>query len=471
MRFGKFSLPMAIILFLAIALAILARPAPAAMTEAEKAAALSEIKAALPDGWEIVATKDAIPDRWRSYDGRSLLIEGKKPDGTFRLWAVPGDWIGIREPEKVLRDGWWFLGRHKDLKLIFDPNNRPTALAFWKNTPRDKSSLVNSGWRWSQKTFQGRFDEADRTAQKLIDEFCKTEEDRDIAVLSLVLMGVPAKNVYLKHALEGNGLGRDDAISALSLFGGKEAAAVLCKVLQDRNASEHARDVAVTCLEYTAEPESAPALLEALDDKGLRRWDVARALVRLRCTEAAPKILKLMQEEEDTSPWKASYVSSLASLGHKEAIPALRKLAKTEKFTTEWAMGEEKRPEPEYAAEGALMRLTSLWGEPARGVRLLLLPPEKPQVGKEIMLTVVVENVSDKELNILDYLTGTLIIDGQPHDVGPGIWDGPVDLDIGAAWVYVGFDVSKWVPKPGKYQLRYETGKGVSNTITLDVRP
>jgi hypothetical protein len=85
-------------------------------------------------------------------------------------------------------------------------------------------------------------------------------------------------------------------------------------------------------------------------------------------------------------------------------------------------------------------------------------------------LALLVENVGDKDLDIIPYLSGNLFVSDVPHDVAPGGWDGFSNLGIGRVWGWP-YDLSPMIAGPGSYKVRYEVGDAKSSTITVEVGP
>jgi len=122
-----------------------------------------------------------------------------------------------------------------------------------------------------------------------------------------------------------------------------------------------------------------------------------------------------------------------------------------------------------YEPEMALLRLTGAWGQPADGVRLLFLPPERATVGKSIPAAVLIENAGDKDIDdILPFYFGASIVDGKRHDIPMGAWDGATYLSLGDVWVRP-LDLKDMIATPGKHEIQYQAGNTKSNVLTIDV--
>lgn len=446
---------------------------PFVLSADAKAQILRDVESILPEGWSITGTtENSTPDDWLASGGGGFLVEGRKNDHTFHIWFLPKDWIGIRKPDRSRRrlTYWEGILVGREYKTITESHDVAVQKAVRKlkmSTP----SLVNSGWRNAEEIFKGRFEKADRKARSLMERFCKDEASRNEAAHSLIVLGVPAKGVFLEGAINGKGRAREFCVSALGYFGGKDAVEVLCRALLDPGSSDGCKKYAAMCLERLADPEAGPTLLKALRGK---LWveaatHTAGALERIRYAQAAPMILERM-EREDNPHYKTEYAKALASLRYEQAITAIEKLCKVKRFTAEWAVKTWGNTYLGWSAEVALLRMTGQWGQPCDGVRLLLLPPGKVEKGQPVKVALLVENVGDEDLIVIGYLSGKMVVNGQPHQVGPMAWNGMAGLRVNEVWVYP-YDLSKMIPGPGKCQIRYEVGKAESNSITLDIPP
>ena len=449
------------------------------ITTEEAAVIISQVKSIIPEGWSITRTQHhCAPDDWATFDEVGFLVEGHKTETVFRIWFLPRDWIGIRkhDPQPVPHnfppvqgapgsgvywDGILVGDKYKTITICPDETIHETMRKLDMHTP----SLVNGGWGEAQKLFKDRFDQANRKAEQLIEQFCKDQASRDQATLSLIVLGVPAKNVIRRCALEGKGRPRESCVSALGYFGGKDSVATLCQVLEDSQSSEICQRYAAWCLTRIADPAAAPVLVKAFDRAA--NWEtadhIAKALERVRYASAAPKILERMERQPC-----AEFAKVLASLRYNKAIPAIEKICKVKQFTAEWALTTWQSNYLGSVPEIALLRLTGQWGQPADGVRLLLLPPEKLMTGKRWQVALLVENAGDMDLMIPEYLCGQLVVNGTAHKVGPSGWNGMANLNVNDVWVYP-YDLSELLQQPGRNEIRYEVGHARSNTLVLDV--
>ncbi len=434
----------------------------------DQAEIVEQLKPLLPEGWVISsATLDQTPSDWLTLDGGGVHVHFKKEFLKFDIWLLPQDWIGIRKFDENRPEGnpWQRALIWKRYKIITITNEEPMYGAICKLGVSDSSPIRGDRAR-AEEVFKDRMEEADRKARQLVDLYCKHQPSRDEAARSLLTLGIPAKSVFARTAVEAQGQAQEFWISTLERLGGKDSVVALSQILLDPRSSPTCQKFAAMSLQDLADPDCGPTLLKALDrvTDGEVAAQVAAALERIRYKPAAPKLLERMHRE---SNYQTYYAKALASLRYSESAPSIRKLCKVEKLTSDWAMeawGNDLARYPELA----LLRLEGPWGEPADGVRLLLLSPDKPKVGSPIHLALLVENVSDEDLRITKYVVGKAMINARLHDVGPGIWDGNSTLRVNGVWVY-SFDLSTFITKPGKYQIKYEVGKAASNEITLEV--
>jgi hypothetical protein len=114
------------------------------------------------------------------------------------------------------------------------------------------------------------------------------------------------------------------------------------------------------------------------------------------------------------------------------------------------------------------LRLTGNWGQPADGIRLLFLPPEKSVVGKQMPAVVLIENASNKDLDVTKYYYGIVIVNGVNHQLPEGAWDGRFNLDIGDVW-FRPIDLYEMISTPGKHEVQYQVGNAKSNVLSIEV--
>ena len=439
---------------------------PAPLTEAEAAAAVG---AALPEGWKVLRTAaSSLPDGWVSDDGGGVLVEGSDGKTRFRAWFLPRAWIGVcpRPPEDVLRrHGGGIQSRDpwKCTILCDTPELAPALSRGLGATP----AMIRGGAAPAGEVFGADLAAVDARARALVEERCIADVDRQGAVQSLLLLGVPAPSLYREEALRGWGPAAENCAWALAEFPGRETTTALGTVVETASKDEVVKAAAMA-LARLGDREAGPALL-----RGLKRvrWDeaadaLADALDRIRWTEAGPLLLRKMRETE--SPYlKPRYARVLASLRYGPALEEIRALAGPVEFTAEWIREQWKREYLGRVPGVALLRMTGPWGEPAGGVRLLLLGPETVEGGKKPEVSLVVENVGDEDRMVVDDLAGNAVVDGVPFPQVFG-WDGNSTLRVNDVWVW-NLLLPDAAAEPGTHRIRFESGKARSNEIEVVV--
>lgn len=446
-------------------------PAAASRPVVDTDSALAVLRSALPAGWKITRTSQAaVPDGWTTRDGGGFLVEGDKGATRFRTWFLPRDWIGIcpRAPEDVWRrhgigilvsDTWKSITLCEDQDFVQELCGKLGQSA----------SLLSSGEWISQKLYGARVTEVDASVRELVGSECVTTTDRDGAVASLLVLGVPAPSLFRELAARGFGDTAEHCAWVLGQFPGRETVETLSRVVADAASDDKCVKSAAMALERLADPASGPSLLKAL---GRVRWSeaaiqVGQALGRIRAKDAGPVLLRRMRSEENVH-YKAEYAKPLASICYEPAIPDLRAMSEGAQFTAEWILGERDRRYLGDVPAVALFRMTGKWGAPAEGARIALLPPKSPEMGKTIVVALVIENVGDGDLEEIPILEGTAYVDGVAVPREPRMYNGCFTLppsDVGA----FERDLTKAITKPGAHRVRYEAGAVVSNEIEIEV--
>jgi hypothetical protein len=220
------------------------KPTPTETTR-DEAKLLSDLRAALPEGWTVErSARDVAPDDWYTNDGPGLFVEGRGPGGTFRIWFVPEDWVGIRKVDaRSARSTYWegvLLGRGYKSLTMGPVAIQEAVRKLGMQTP----SLVNSGWGEAERIWGTRWSLADDKARALIAAHAPDEGSFSEAAHSLVVLGVPARAVLLRAAAEARGEEREFAVSALGHFSGAEVTSALGKAVNDPTCSRprHSRD-------------------------------------------------------------------------------------------------------------------------------------------------------------------------------------------------------------------------------------
>jgi hypothetical protein len=437
----------------------------------QQEAIVRRLRTVLPPGWSITATAlNRTPDDWYTLDNRGFEIDGKNGEFVFHTWFLPRDWVGIRQIRaNRLRLVYWegvLMGR--DFKAITNTDQAPVQQEI-QHLDMSTPSLVNSGWHEAQTLFAGRMQEIDNRAQFLVNRFCDTRACKDEAAYSLIVLGVPAPTVTLDCAQHATEAAQGFCVSALGYFGGQDSVRVLGDVISNPLTSPQIQKYAAMSLNSIADVSSGPALLRALS---VISWpeaseQVVEALGRIRYEMAAPVILLRMQKEPPEAHQQVYYARALASLQHQQAVPTIEQLCKNPKFSGDWLLKKQQDQYLGWVPEIALMRLTAPWGPPTNGIRLLLLPSENPETSKSRVI-VVIENVGDRDLNILGSL-GDVIVDGTKYErSAPAIYDGNITLRVNDVAAYP-IDLSGLVTSGGSHYVQYQLGAAKSNRLTMQV--
>jgi hypothetical protein len=457
--------------FILVALLAIQAASVAEMTADEESAIIAQVKAALPGALIKSTARKSVPDEWKTFDEVGLLVEGKSGNASLKIWFLPKDWIGIRSVKAKIPNVDWEEGIlvGEKYKAVVACDSASTREALENGLKMYTPSLVNSGWDEAAHIFKGRFDEADRTAQRLIKKYCNNQDSRDKAAHSLVVLGVPAKNVLIQCALGSHGRAQEACVDAIGLFGGgKDIVNALCKVMTDPGAARECPKSAAMMLGRIGDPDAGPAL-EAIVEKHPYIDAVeqaAFALERIGRVEAAPKIFDRMEREAP----RTSMAKVLATMRYEKAIPAIRKMCEQQNFTAEWALDRWGKAYFGNIPEVALIRFIGDWGKPVEGVRFLLLPPGKPMINGAMTAVAIIENTGKKDVHIIGYYFGELTIDGQKHQLKMGSWDGYSTLRIGNVWVRP-LDLKEFISKAGKHEIQYSAADVKSSVLTIDVKP
>ena len=112
------------------------------------------------------------------------------------------------------------------------------------------------------------------------------------------------------------------------------------------------------------------------------------------------------------------------------------------------------------------MRLTASWGSPSNGIRLLLLP-SKGSSSDQNLVVAVIENVGDRDADILGPPGGDLIVDGIRYQhKDPVIMDGNITLRVEDVAAHA-IDLSGLIRSVGTHHVEYQLGTAKSNQLTL----
>jgi hypothetical protein len=461
-----------LVLFFVTEMPAAAQTSPPWITQNQQEQIVRHLRAILPPGWSITASSlNGTPDDWYTLDNRAFEIDGKNDEHVFQIWFLPKDWLGIRQIRATrFRLVYWegvLMGR--DFKAITNTDQAQVQQAIQRldmSTP----SLVNGGWHEAQALFGDRMPEIDSRAQSLVSHFCSDRPCKDEAAYSLIVLGVPARSVALDCAEHATENAQGFCVSALGYFRGQDSVRVLGNVISNPLTSPQVQKYAAMSLNTIADASSGSALLRALN---VISWPEAteqavEALGRIRYELAAPAILSRMQKEAPEAPQQAYYARALASLHYQPAVPTIEKLCKNPTVYGDWLLEEQQGHSLGWVPEIALMRLTASWGPPSNGVRLLLLPSKGTAPG-QIRVVAVIENVGDRDVDVLGPPGGDLIVDGTRYQQNdPVIMDGNVALRVNDVAAHA-IDLSGLITGGGTHLVEYQLGTARSNQLTLRV--
>jgi hypothetical protein len=467
-----FTLGSLFVLFFVTGILAAAQTSPPWITRDQQEQIVRQLRTVLPPGWGITATSlNKTPDDWYTFDNRGFEVDGKNNEHVFHIWFLPKDWLGIRQIRATrLRLVYWegvLIGR--DFKAITNTDEIPVQEAI-QQLDMSTPSLVNSGWYDAQALFGDRMNEIDSRAQSLVNHFCSDLPCKDEAAYSLIVLGVPARSVALDCAEHATAYAQGFCVSSLGYFGGQDSVQVLSRVISNPLTPPQVQKYAAMSLNSIADASSGPALLKALN---LISWPEAaeqavEALGRIRYEPAAPAILSRMQKEAPEARQQAYYARALAGLHYQSAVPAIEKLCKNPIVYGDWLLEEQQSQYLGWVPEIALMRLTAPWGSPSNGVRLLLLP-SKGSSSDQNRVVAVIENVGDRDADILGPPGGDLIVDGIRYQhKGPVIMDGNITLRVDDVSAYA-IDLTGLIRSGGTHHVEYQLGTAISNRLTLQV--
>jgi hypothetical protein len=426
------------------------------------------VRAILPAGYRITGTAArAAPPDWHANEPKTgFLVEGVGGGKAFRICFLPRDWVGIRKrpndaPLTCYWEGILDGQRYKTIAAgddAFQERARHLLGETW-GTP----SLVNGGYHSAMEVFRGRQEEATRAAQALVKKHCRTPEELAEAAHSLVVLGVPAKGVFLRAAREVPGRDKDFVCGALGLLGGADAIGALCAVVADASQADLTRKYVAVALDGHVDRRIGPALHKAVKElhNGEAVGGVARVLRHQRHAAAAPDLLAAMKRI-DNDYCKAEVAQCLAAMRYARAIPAIRRLAADLRGRHKGGPGAE-------GVELALQRLTGDWGTAGKAMRVRLTAPAEVSAADKGPLRIDVENVGAEPFRSWNVPSG-LTINGRAWPAGRYaggglgylVWPGDVHT---IAW-----DLAGELREPGTYRLRYEFADGCSNEVRIRVR-
>jgi hypothetical protein len=453
---------------------MLAQSPAAWITKDQEEQIVRRVRDALPQGSTITRTElNRTPDDWYTFDDRGFEIDGKNAEHSFQIWFLPKDWLGIRQnkPNRMRTVYWEGVLMGREFKTITNTDQVSVQEAL-QGLDMHTPSLVNGGWYEARAVFKDRMTEVDGRAQGLTTHFCKDRSCVDEAAYSLIVLGVPSVTLTLDCAERASENARGFCISALGYMGGQESVRVLGNVISHPLTSPQVQKYAAMSLNAIADPSTGPALLRALRTISWQEAaeQTAEALGTIHYEIAAPEILSRMKREPPDARQQVYYARALASLRYKPAVPVIEQLCKTTKLSGDWILKEQQNGYLGWVPEIALMRLTSPWGQPSDNIRLLLLPSENPPIGNQIRVVAVIENVGDRDLNILGPPGGDVIVDGTKSHRDSVVMDGNITLRVNDVAAHA-VDLSGLIADGGPHRVEYQLGTAVSNELIVQVTP
>jgi hypothetical protein len=456
---------------------VLAAPAPSPVDFSNpniQAKLKKAVEGILPDGWTITKTSAGVtPSDWETSTPKAgFLIEAGDSNGaTAQVFILPRDWIGIRKlknqaPRTCYWEGILVGDTYKTITASSDDKIQERVHDLFGRGSMSTPSLVNSGFDQAMEIFKDKCKEADQTAQALIKDHCNTPKEFTEAAHSLIVLGVPAKSVFLRAARDVESDDKDLFCSALGYIGGEEAIGVLCDIVVDERVPDYRRKYAVMALDGHTDKRIGPALVKAL--KNLRNEEAIEAVARLpiivRYQPAAPELISALKRME-SSYSKADVAQALAALRCKEAVPEIKKL-----------LEDLQKDKQAFEFEGrkvelALLRLTADWGKPSKDVRLLVVAPEKVALGDKIQVRMYEENIGQQILESLYTPQLELEVNGKPLTENKDlfVYDGPGSRTHPGEVKHMSLDLSSYLKKSGTYKLRYVVGDARSAEITIRI--
>jgi len=439
------------------------------ITPAEQNQVVQSVFALLPAGWTIVRQElNQTPADWFTTDRRSFEIEGKNGEQVFHIWILPNDWIGIRRA-KPKRPRWGAeVFRTAQFKAIIDADY-PVYHAL-EGLQKGTVSMVNGAV--PIQAFRDRMDEVDSQTQSLVNRLCNDRACRDEAAYSLIVLGVPARAIFLDCAEHGFGEPQESCVSVLKMFKESESRQVLERVVSSPESSSAVQKAAAYSLMEVGDASSGPALLKALRNASNVEalWPILDGLGRFHYESAAPEILRRMEMEPLHFNLEAVFAKALASLRYSPAIPAIQMRCRSLQLSSEWILEQAKvwNSVDLNVPEISLLRLTAPWGQPSDGVRLLLVAPATvPETGRT-RIAALMENGSNREQNslLMSFFGADVIVDGKLYPHPLSIWDGNAMLRVNAVNVRA-IDLPEESLDGRIHTVQIRAANAVSNILTL----
>ena len=426
--------------------------------------------------WTVeVIADDGIPSGWHAFSGGIHLRAMSIIPPAGECWVLPADWIGIEQASAEAQS--YELIRRSDVVIALrapDSQGRLQSLLteLFPGPLASESRKQTAAQRTPEQAVA-----SERMAQDLIAQFCKDGPSLRAAIDSLSELRIPADTVFADGVRSTDATVVNSAIQALAERGGTHAATLLLPELlraEDTHTAVWRKRNAAQALLHIADSTCGPALLAALPQvqDPEAKMDVVETLERIEYHLAGGAVLALLAQAT-TQRQQAHYAKALASLRHAAAIPLLRQKYGDAPLTGTSLF---KLREPsvmgatlDRRSEIALLRLTAPWGEPVGGIRLLLVPMEHTDVGRNCRIALVIENQSAKEQCAVSHLAdGVLTINGVRHSTAPGGCEGTFPIAHHGVWLDSG-DLKPFITTPGTYRIQFSTGKATSNEVLVTV--
>lgn len=445
----------------------------------------AELLKVLDKTWKITATKSGVTpsDWWTNSAADGFLFELSNGKNQAKVYFLPLDWIGIRKKQNekaphytegvLWGDKYKLIAEGVDQKFVDDLYNL-------FNRSFSTSSLVNSGFMRSQQVFKGKESLAEKMAAQLVSEHCKTPDDLNEAAHSLIVLGVPAKSVFVKAVSETKN-DRTFLISSLGYFDDKACVNALCHVLISPGFTDHERYYATMALRSHYDESIYHALLQSLkncnDPEALS--GILKELSKFRNSAACAEIMNAYKRMNNNRYYQQTAIQTMAACNCREAIPILQEMTAQYKLIAE-KQKKASGPQiniasvsampggiPSQASELALLRLTADWGKSGKNLRLFLLPPNDAQKGKKIILTIYVENIGKTELPSWSYPVG-LKLDGKPLNI-MDMGGRSYQIEPGAVHA-IYWELTRDIKSKGKHTVEYSVDDASAKPVSFEVK-
>lgn len=295
---------------------------------------VQKVKDALPPKWQIKSRGTGLPEGWICSSTtpcfRVTITDGKSDNA---IWYVPANWIAIRKPtaKNVSGGNWDCINGNATTKVMCQQGDYKFQSENFRSmlSNAQTASLINNGFDLSKQIFAGKEHEVDRRALQLVNENCKTAKELQDAAISLIELGVPAKQVFLKAShVKGDTTWFISALRLLGDSGGKETSAVFMKMLGDPDSTDLVRERSAQALQEmgalnAAVPQLTKAVQITKSEKSL--CALAKALASTGSPQSGKAILAVFNRTQNPY-FKVELADLIASTHDKDAYAALQKL-------------------------------------------------------------------------------------------------------------------------------------------------